>query len=568
MSKIKALKHMMMPLILVLVVNVTNSYAQPNNSLDARLTVDDSLKVMVDSLMAEYDNKHSPGAIVGIIQDENVIYSKGYGMANLAYGIPITSNTRFNLGSVSKQFLGFAMALLENRGRLSLDDPVKNYLSDWPEFEKKVTLMHLLTHTSGYRETYGTLLLAGRVVEEDHLPREEALEVVRRQPKLEFTPGSKFKYNSMAYVILAEVLEQVTGTPASKWVEDNIFDPLEMKNSVIESRVGEVIPNAADSYSDADSSGYNRLTSNRAIFGAAEVFTTVGDLAKWLQNFHTAELGGPEVQNRFREPFVFTYGDTSNYALGLNITNERGLKLIWHGGGHAGYRTGLMYYPQLNAGIVIMTNYRNLDIAKIVNNVSETVLAEYMEPEEKDTITVPKAKRVKVDSALLARHTGKYKEKSGENHIVEIENGRLLVDDYLAIGLSDTTFKLKNTCTTVNFHLGDNGKVNHATVRDSDSEYMINRIKPWNPSVKELQKFTGTYYSPEVETRYRITVLDSQLVAEHRWLGEFPLKSVEEDTFEGKYDMKLRFEQDESGTVTGYNASIFRTSGVWFEKKR
>lgn len=132
-------------------------------SLDSSVTVSDSLRIMVDSLFVEYDNNHSPGAIVGIMQDGKVIYSRQYGMANLAYDIPITSNTRFNLGSASKQFLGFAMALLESRGKLSLDDPVKKYLPDWPEFDKKVTLMHLLTHTSGYRDTYGTLALAGQV---------------------------------------------------------------------------------------------------------------------------------------------------------------------------------------------------------------------------------------------------------------------------------------------------------------------------------------------------------------------------------------------------------------------
>jgi len=178
----------------------------------------DTLETQIDSLMAEFDSPHSPGAVVGVIREGKVAFAKGYGMADLANGIANTRHTRFNLGSVSKQFLGFGFALLESRGELSLEDPVSKYLPDWPEFQDTVTLRHLLTHTSGYREAYGTLALAGRTPGEDRLPRQEALTVVRRQQELEFAPGSEWKYNSTAWVILAEVLEEVTGQDSAEWM--------------------------------------------------------------------------------------------------------------------------------------------------------------------------------------------------------------------------------------------------------------------------------------------------------------------------------------------------------------
>jgi len=187
-------------------------------------------------------------------------------MADLAHQIPITPETRFNIGSASKQFLGFAFALLAEQGALSLEDPVREHLPDWPKFSETVTLRHLLTHTSGYREAYGTLYLAGRVPGQDYLPREEALDVVRRQPKLEFSPGSTFQYNSTAFVILADVLEQVTGEAPAKWMEENVFRPLGMKQTSIEREVGQVIPKAADSYTDAEHGGYIQEASNRSIF--------------------------------------------------------------------------------------------------------------------------------------------------------------------------------------------------------------------------------------------------------------------------------------------------------------
>ena len=216
------------------------------------------LEVKIDALIPTEVNDSTPGLVVGIVQKGEFMFSKGYGLANMSYGMSNDSKLVYNIGSVSKQFLGYAFAMLHVKGVLNIDDPVNKYLEDWPEFKYTVTLRHLLSHTSGYREAYTMSNLAGRTIGVDRLSREECLEVVRKQPQLEFIPGSRYTYNSTAWVILAEVMEKITGQPADEWVESNIIKPLGMNDTKIESYVGEVILNTAESYSydkEKDSAG-------------------------------------------------------------------------------------------------------------------------------------------------------------------------------------------------------------------------------------------------------------------------------------------------------------------------
>lgn len=439
----------------------------------------------VDALMTEYDRADSPGAVVGVIEDGKVVFAKGYGMANLPHSVPITPDTRFNVGSIAKQFTAFALALLESRGQLSIDDPARRYLPELPEFDEVVTLRHLLTHTSGYRETYGMSAFAGYPPDEAVLTREGALRVVERQPELEFAPGSRYQYNSSAYVLLALVIERVTGEPFPQWMRANVFDPLGMDRTVIEEEIEQVIPGAADSYTDGESGGYRTAFSNRAYHGAADVYTTVGDMAHWLDNFDTAKVGGRRVIDRMLERFVLTSGDTLAYALGVNVDEWRGLRRIQHSGSHAGYLAWLSYFPDLDAGVVVMSNYDEMS-GSVARRVAEIFFGEHME----------------------------------------------------------------------------------RTTADSGDEGVAGQRYTWVPDDAQLREFSGRYFSEEAETFYTLEVRDGTLVAAHRLNGDVRLRPAERDVFTGiESPLRLVFERDQRGVVTGYRASLYRTTGVWFERQ-
>lgn len=535
----------------------------PAQEAPAPLPVD-SLERRVDALMSDYDAGDDPGAVVGVIRGGELVFAGAYGTADLAHGTPITTETRFNLGSASKQFTGFAFALLEQRGELSLDDPVAEHLPDWPTFEETVTIRHLLTHSSGYREAYGILGLAGRTGE-DRLPREETLEVVRRQPELEFTPGTSFKYNSTAYVVLAEIVERVTGRPFPEWMRENVFGPLGMESTAIESEVGDVIPGAAYSYGDGEDGGYRLQFSNKAIYGAAEVFTTLGDFAKWLGNYGTAELGGPDAVERMRRPLVLASGDTTEYGLGLFVGQLRGRRQVWHGGSHAGYRAFFSYAPGLDAGVLVMSNYAGFELGRVFFTVSDLVLGR---PTGTETAAADGFEGVALDSATLERYAGHFRADDGEirtferrGHALEIAGGPQLV------ALSDTLFRMEGRSTRVAFHSAADGSVDRATLHSSDGDAIpLRRIQPWDPGPEELERYTGRYVSPELETIYDLDVRDGRLVAEHRWNGTIELSpQVREGVLRGQF-LRLRFERDEDGRVTGFHASAGRTDDVWFRK--
>lgn len=530
----------------------------------------DSLEQRVDALMAPYDSAGSPGGVVGVIREGEVVFAKGYGSADLAHGVPITPATRFNLGSASKQVLGFAFALLAERGQLSLDDPVAKYLDDWPTFRDTVRIRHLLSHTSGYREAYGTLALAGRMPGEDYLPREEALEVIRRQPELEFPAGSEFQYNSTVFVVLAEIAEAATEDSIAAWMQENVFGPLGMEHTGIETRVGEVMPDAADSYSDAGDGGYVRETGNRAIFGAAEVFTTVGDLAKWFHNFHTAEVGGPAVQERLREPFVLTSGDTTDYALGLGVNEHRGLQRLEHGGAHAGYRSQLSYYPDLDAGVTVLSNYGGMDAGAVADSVAVLAFGKHMESPEagRSVAAAANMEPVSVDSAQLADFAGKYRSEDEDLLVFEMKGDTLSRGEFPLLPVADTLFRVEGIGVRVSFHRDESGTVSHATVHQAGRSVPYRRIEDWQPTPAELERFAGQYSSPELETIYRFAVEDSGLVAHHRWHGRLALTPLGEDTFRAENLFRLDFERNEVGLVTGFYASMGGTRDVWFHRRK
>lgn len=534
------------------------------------------LEPFVDSLMAEYDRDGSPGAAIGVIRGGEATFAKGYGMADLGHAVPITAETKFNLGSAAKQFMAFAFALLESRGELSLDDPVSEYLPEWPEFEQRVTLRHLLTHTSGYREAYGTLTLAGRIPGRDYMSRDEALEVVRRQPELEFPAGSEWKYNSTAWIILAEAAERVTGEPMAAWMQENVFGPLEMEHTAIESRVGQVISGAAYSYTGNREDGFRMEWSNRAIFGAAEVYTTVRDLARWFRNFRTGELGGPAVQEAMRERFVLTGGDTTDYSLGLFIDEHRGLRRIGHGGSHAGFRAQLSYYPELDAGVVVMSNHGRMSSGRMANRIAEFAFEEHMAPEESPEQGAPPAppgaataEAVSLDSAALAAYAGTYRSEDGQVYDVEAEDGGLEVEGQIVLTpVSDSVFRAEGPPVIVAFHQDEAGTVSGATVWEGEETSSLRRVvEPWDPPPAELEAYTGRYYSPELETIYTLRVRDGRLISEHRWNGTFRYQPTGRGEFQGRPGPTLRFERNRVGLVTGFCASVGRTEDVWFAKR-
>ena len=272
----------------------------------------------VDQLFAQWAGPDSPGASIAIIQNGKIVYSQGYGSANLEYGVPNTPATVFDLASVSKQFTAFAIYLLAQDGKLSLDDDVRKHLPKLHDFGKVITIRQLLHHTSGVRDQSNLLLLAGWRLE-DVITDEDVARLLFQQTELNFAPGDRFLYSNSGYTLLAMVVKQVSGKTLPEFAKERIFDPLGMAHTHFQDDYGIVVKDRAYSYARQPDGQYQYVA-----LSTSSLFSTIGDLARWDENFYTGEVGGPALLAQMQEKGKLNNGKEIEYASGLKSANTVG----------------------------------------------------------------------------------------------------------------------------------------------------------------------------------------------------------------------------------------------------
>ena len=311
-----------------------------------------SIEEKLDRQLEYLTKEVRPGCAIGIIKEGKTELMKGFGLANLEHQIPFTPETVSDIGSVAKQMTCMGIILLAQGGKLMLDDPIRKYFPDSPDFAEKITIRHLIHHTSGLREIYGTQAIAG-MRPGDAIYQEDAVKLLMQSKELNFEPGSDFSYCNTGYMLLAEIISQVSGQSFEAWMRENIFLPLGMKNTYIMNKPGEVFPNAATSYILGKDTTYTQLYDNSTVQGAGGVYTTIPDLLRWIDNYRSQKLGGYLVREKMEEQGVIKGDKSINYAFGLRKWDFKGMEWIGHTGSSAGYRTLMGYFLKEKFGFVI-----------------------------------------------------------------------------------------------------------------------------------------------------------------------------------------------------------------------
>lgn len=336
----------------------------------------------VDRLFAQWDRPGAPGCAVGVIRDGRLVYERGYGMANLDYDIPNGPRMVYYVGSVSKQFTAAAIGLLSLQGKLGLDDDIRKYIPEMPDYRATygmpVTVRQLVHHTSGLRDIYTLMSLAGLRLE-DVMTDEAALALIARQKALNFAPGSEYLYSNSGYWLLGQIVERVTGQPLRVYADERIFTPLGMTNTHFHDDPGHVMKNRAMSY-ERDAAGGYRIAylQNFDKTGAGGLYSTVEDLAKWDENFYTHKVGGPELQRLIHTRGVLVKGDTIPYAFGNNVATYRGLRVDDHGGSLMGYKAHILRFPEQRFSVIETCNLGSIDPGAIARQVAEIYLGDRM----------------------------------------------------------------------------------------------------------------------------------------------------------------------------------------------
>jgi len=354
-----------------------------NNTGDYTLTINGAEPIATDPekladqlVSAILSQGETPGATVAVQQGGKIVFSKGYGYADLEYGIKNTPSTIFHIASVSKQFTAFAIAMLADQGKLNLNDDIRKYLPELHDFGSVITINHLVHHTSGLRDQWSLLMMAGWRLD-DVITKDQIMRVISRQTDLNFKPGNEMLYCNTGYTLMAEIVSRVTGEPFPEWCKKNIFDPLAMKNTLFYDDHEKIVKNRAYSYYEVNG-GFKKSVLSYANAGATSLFTTVEDLSLWAVNFEKMKVGNKNVMEIMNQKFVLNNGDTIRYAFGQAIEEYKSLMSYSHGGADAGYRTFLLRFPDQHFSVCVFSNLASFDPGGLSYELANLYLADQL----------------------------------------------------------------------------------------------------------------------------------------------------------------------------------------------
>ena len=379
-------------------------------------TADEGIDKQIDQLFSKY-NSSTSGVAVAVVKDGKIIFKKGYGTANLEYDVPVTTKTVFNIASVSKQFTAFAIYLLEKQGKLSLEDDVRKYIAEVPDFGKTVRIKHLLAHTSGIKDQWALLALAGWRMD-DVITTPQILRLISRQKDLNFEPGSQYLYSNSGYTLLAEIVKRVSGQTFAEFTKKNIFEPLKMNDTQFYDDYEKIIKNRADSY-QKETGIYKKVNLINSADGASNLYMTVEDMAKWSLNLEKPIVGDAELIKRFNEPSLLNNGeravyyangdDIGYYAKGQVVRIYRGLNVLSHGGHTAGFRSSFWRFPDQHFAFVLLSNDEHFAQLDNAEAIADLYLKDVLKP--KPNVNPPAAntkKPVENSNADLKDFEGRF----------------------------------------------------------------------------------------------------------------------------------------------------------------
>jgi CubicO group peptidase (beta-lactamase class C family) len=385
-----------------------------------------------DEVFADLTKPGSPGCALAVARGGKILYEKGYGLANIEQGVEITPRTVLDIGSTSKQFTAASILLLERQGQLSIQDDVRKYLPEIPDYGHTITIRHLLNHTSGLRD-YLTLFELAGVNTDSVTTDDDALAIIARQKALNFEPGSDWLYSNSGFFLLSVIVKRVSGKTLRQFATENIFEPLQMTQTVFRDEHTQLVPNRAMAYDSKEAgTGYALNVSYFEQTGDGAVHTSVEDLLKWDENFYSGKVGGKDFLEEIQEPGRLNDGKTLDYAKGLFVGNYRGLRFVDHGGSWGGYRAQLLRFPEQHFSVACLCNLASANPEKRAQEIADVFLASEMK-EPKPSSAAGRPKRQKKESISLgpeksAAYSGNFRsEELLATYKLGVEDGRLVL---------------------------------------------------------------------------------------------------------------------------------------------
>ncbi|WP_299436744.1 serine hydrolase domain-containing protein [uncultured Aquimarina sp.] len=524
----------------------------------------------IDALFSAWNQGKTPGASVSVIKNGTVIFKKAYGLGNIENNIPNTTSSLFNIASNSKQFTAFAALLLEEEGKLSLEDDIRKYIPELPDFGYTIKVKNLAQHTHGIRGVIYLLGMAGWNIE-DVITKKDVFKLFKQQKELNFPPETDFLYNNSGYILLAEIISRVSGQSFHMYLRDHIFMPLEMRNTVVFEDNSKIINNVSYPYYYDGKSYKVAIRNSKDIVGPTGIRTSTEDLSKWLKNFENPKVGNKKMITRLITPTVLKNGDTLSYALGQVVHSYKNHKVISHGGSDAGYKSQILRFPDEKLSIVVLTNNGSLNAEEKAYRIADLYLSNDLKSLKSEANTKVLS-TVAATEEILNKYEGKFQlqpgfvlefnQKEGSLFITATGQGTLPLET-----LSETQFRIRRIDAIITFIKDKDGTVNTLSFDHNGAVNSAKRIT-YDIDTSILEKYTGIYYSEELNTYYELLIQDGQLIASHQRQDNTKLTALDSTKFTGNTwffgILDFIIYKDD---VSGFKVSSERVKNLWFEKR-
>ena len=523
----------------------------------------------IDGVFADFAGDDGPGCAVAVSQDGQTTLTRAYGMANLEYDVPNTGETVFEPGSVSKQFTAAATIMLALDGLIDLDDDIREYFPEMPDYGEPITVRNLIHHTSGLRDWGSVAGIEGWQRTSRVHTHKHVLDIASRQMALNYPPGEHYSYTNTGYNLQAMLVERVSGKTFEEYSQEKIFGPLGMTKTQWRDDFTEIVKDRSVGYIPTDDGGWRMLMPLENVHGNGGLLTTVGDLLKFTHNLDTGEVGGPEFIAEMHRQGILDDGREIAYAGGLFIGDYRGVREVSHSGGTAAYRGFLTRFPDNGLAVSVMCNAGNANPGRFARQVAEVYLEDAFADEQE---TDDPAEGIEVPADILESYAGAYRDPR-QNQYLEIT-----VDDgTIALGglggqpapltaVSETRFE-NDGGLVVEFEPGANGRPVPIVTTPVWSPVALVPVERHTPTEAEMQAYVGEYHSDEAEVTYWVAIEDGELVFVDRYDESRPLRPAYRDGFRGPGGM-IVFRRDGSGRVNGLSVSQGRVWDLRFERVR
>lgn len=534
----------------------------------------------LDKVFSEWNNApYKPGVAAGLLKNGKIVYQKGFGTADVHHQSDITTDTKFQIGAMSKQFTAFAILLLEEQGKLSLSDDVHKYIPQLPDFGYPITIKHLLSQSSGLADFLALKEIAGWR-DNDVFTQQDALDLIFQQKKLDHIPGTKFSQTASGLILLTEVVKQVTGQTLAAFSHQHIFQPLGMTNTLFYDHNQLIIPNVAVSY-QVEKNGLKNNPINYSIIGTTNLYTSVADLSRWYLNFENPQIGSKKLIEKLTSPVTLndgttTYTPTAGRLLyGQQYQHaKRGVPKIWTYGLEGGYASNIFIFPHQNVTSFVLGNNNRYNGSLAMNMAIEVLGDIFPVPAN---IDFNKLKTIKLTRQQLETYSGHYwdNEHAAARRIY-VKNDTLRYqsldsnNESLLVPVSENKFQMVvNGDDVIMVKFRKEGATMKMIYTSGESdEYVYEAYNPIKHAATALNEFRGTFYNSALKIIYTFSQNEKGLLTSNKNQPVISFTPIQTDLFlsSARNFGSIRFARDQQKNITGFYINSDRAKNLFFEK--